>query len=137
MTQQDKDAAVQPVNLPDVLEEVTKLCDLYEKALMDNDLDTLDALFWDSENTLRYGVGENLYGISAIRDFRKGRSGGSPQREVIRRQITTFGRDCAVCDLEFQRPGAAVRGRQSQTWIRTASGWKVAAAHVSLMGNSH
>ena len=74
---QDNQAAVQPVNIPEILEEVTKLCDLYEKALMENDLDTLDALFWESEQTLRYGVGENLYGISEIRDFRKGRSGGS------------------------------------------------------------
>ncbi|TPW30491.1 oxalurate catabolism protein HpxZ [Martelella alba] len=134
---EDKNAAVQPVNEAAVLEEVTALCDLYEKALMDNDLDTLDALFWDSELTLRYGVGENLYGIAEIRDFRKGRTGGSPKRDVLRRQITTFGADCAVCDLEFQRPGATVKGRQSQTWIRTASGWKIAAAHVSLMGASH
>ncbi|WP_176083747.1 oxalurate catabolism protein HpxZ [Martelella sp. HB161492] len=134
---EDKHAAVQPVNEAAVLEEVTALCDLYEKALMDNDLDTLDALFWDSALTLRYGVGENLYGIAEIRDFRKGRTGGSPKRDVLRRQITTFGADCAVCDLEFQRPGAAVKGRQSQTWIRTAAGWKIAAAHVSLMGTSH
>ncbi|NKK72834.1 oxalurate catabolism protein HpxZ [Rhizobium leguminosarum bv. viciae] len=122
-----------PVNLPAVIAEVTVLCDAYETALMANDLDTLDALFWSSGETLRYGVAENLYGIAEIRAFRVGRSGGSPQRDVLRRVITTHGTDVATCNLEFIRPATGTRGRQSQTWIRTAGGWKIAAAHVSLM----
>ena len=126
-------ATTLPVNLPEIVAEVTVLCDAYETALMANDLDTLDALFWSSDQTLRYGVAENLYGIKEIRAFRIGRTGGSPQRDVLRRVITTHGTDLATCNLEFVRPATGVRGRQSQTWIRTEDGWKVASAHVSLM----
>lgn len=126
-------AAVLPVNLPDVIAEVTILCDAYEVALMANDLDTLDALFWSASETLRYGIAENLYGIEEIRAYRVGRTGGSPQRDVLRSVITTHGTDVATCNLEFIRPATGTRGRQSQTWIRTVDGWKIAAAHVSLI----
>jgi hypothetical protein len=126
-------AAVLPVNLPDVVADITVCCDAYEAALMANDLDALDALFWASGETLRYGIAENLYGIEEIRAFRIGRTGGSPQRDVLRRVITTHGTDVATCNLEFIRPATGTRGRQSQTWIRTVDGWKIAAAHVSLM----
>lgn len=121
------------VNLPGPLAELTTACDEYETALMENDLDLLDALFWDNSLTLRYGVGENLYGISEIRDFRKGRAGGSPQRDVLRREIVTFGSDMGVCNLEFRRQGGSRIGRQSQTWLKTAEGWRIVSAHVSLM----
>lgn len=126
-------AAVLPLNLPDVVAEVTVFCDAYEVALMANDLDTLDALFWSASETLRYGIAENLYGIEEIRAYRVGRTGGSPQRDVLRRVITTHGTDVATCNLEFIRPATGTRGRQSQTWIRTVDGWKIAAAHVSLI----
>ncbi|MCK5749445.1 oxalurate catabolism protein HpxZ [Oricola sp.] len=121
------------LNLPDPLGELTAACDLYETALMENDLERLDALFLESPVTLRYGVGENLYGIEAIRDFRKGRTGGSPQRDVLRREIVTFGEDIGVCNLEFRRRGGGRIGRQSQTWMKTDEGWRVVSAHVSLM----
>lgn len=122
------------INKAEVLAELTKACDAYETALMENDLDTMDALFWDSPLTLRYGVGENLHGIDEIREFRKGRSGGSPRRDVVRREIVTFGDDMGTCNLVFQRQGGDRLGRQSQTWLKTPDGWKVVAAHVSLMG---
>lgn len=121
------------VNDPGTLEGLTAACDAYEVALMENDLDTLDALFWDSPLTLRYGVGENLYGIGEIRDFRKARPGGSPQREVIRREIVAYGPKLGVCNLEFRRQGGTRIGRQSQTWLLTEDGWRVVSAHVSLM----
>lgn len=121
------------LNDPTPLADLTAACDAYEAALMQNDLETLDGLFWASAHTLRYGVGENLYGIEAIRDFRKGRTGGSPQRTVLRREITTFGTEMGVCNLEFRRAGSAHIGRQSQTWLRTEAGWRIVAAHVSLM----
>ncbi|WP_342343724.1 oxalurate catabolism protein HpxZ [Martelella limonii] len=123
------------INLEQPLSELTAACDAYEAALMDNDLDAMDALFWNSAQTLRYGVGENLYGIDEIRAFRKGRSGGSPQRSVLRREIVTYGDDMGTCNLEFQRDGSSVKGRQSQTWLKTAAGWKVVAAHVSLLAD--
>ena len=121
------------VDSAQVLSEVTAQCDRYETALMDNDLETLDGLFCDSPVTLRYGVGENLYGIDAIRDFRKGRTGGSPKRVVTRREITCFGDAVAICNLEFKRENTTVVGRQSQTWLRTDAGWRIVSAHVSLM----
>jgi len=83
---------------------------------------------------VRFGPGQNLYGIEAIRAFRIARVGGSPQRILANTVITTFGRDFATANTEFQREGAARPGRQSQTWVRFAEGWRVVAAHVSLMG---
>jgi hypothetical protein len=122
------------INDPAVLAAVTAACDQYEAALMENDIDALDRLFWNSARTLRYGVGENLYGIEAIRAFRVGRAGGSPPRVVLRREITSYGETSASCNLEFRREGGTAIGRQSQMWILTRDGWKIASAHVSLMG---
>lgn len=121
------------INDPAPLAELTACCDRYEAALMANDLATLDALFWASPHTLRYGVGETLYGIEEIRAFRQARVGGSPPREVLRRVVTTYGDSYGNCSLEFRRIGDGGLGRQSQSWIRTEAGWRIAAAHVSLM----
>lgn len=120
-----------------IIAEVTAACDEYERALMTNDLDAMDALFLPAATTVRYGVGENLYGIDEIRAFRQQRPGGSPQRQVLRREITAYGADMATSNLEFQRDGSDRIGRQSQTWLRTNEGWKIVAAHVSLMGLTH
>lgn len=122
---------------PDTLAGVTAAFDAYEAALMGNDLDTLDALFWDSPLVVRIGPGQNLYGIEAIRAFRAARPGGSPQRSLLKVTITSFGKDFATATAEFQRVGGAAPGRQSQTWVRFAEGWRVVAAHVSLMGDGH
>ncbi|WP_138469118.1 oxalurate catabolism protein HpxZ [Poseidonocella sp. HB161398] len=124
------------LNLPGPVAELTAACDAYEAALMANDLAAMDALFWDSPLTLRYGAGENLYGIDEIRDFRKARPGGSPQRQVTRREIVTYGEAMGTCNLEFRREGSTSTGRQSQTWLKTPEGWKVVAAHVSLIGEA-
>lgn len=125
------------INDPDVLAEVQAVFDRYERALMDNDVAVLDALFWPTDHTLRYGVGENLYGFEAITAFRKGRPGGSPRRQLMRTAITTYGRDFATANTEFQREGGGRVGRQSQTWLRTEDGWKIVAAHVSLIADTH
>ena len=121
------------INDPPILAEVTAAVDAYEVALMTNDVEALDGFFRDAPETVRYGVAENLYGFEAIAAFRIGRSGGSPQRSRLRTEITTFGRDFAVANVEFLREGAKRPGRQSQAWIRTQNGWKVASAHVSLL----
>ncbi len=123
------------VDDPDVVAEVTAALHAYEAALMADDVPTMDRLFHDAPTTIRYGVGEVLYGADAIRAFRKGR-GGSPQRRLGRVEIHTFGRDFATAHAEFFRDGATVRGRQSQSWVRFADGWKVVAAHVSLEGQT-
>lgn len=121
------------VNEPDVLAEVTAAVDAYETALMTNDVEALDGFFRDAPETVRYGVAENLYGFAEIAAFRIGRAGGSPRRSRLRTEITTFGRDFAIANVEFLREEAKQSGRQSQAWIRTENGWKIASAHVSLL----
>ena len=121
------------INLPSVLQEVQEISERYEKALVNNDVAVLDALFWDSPHTLRYGAGENLYGYAAIQAFRAARPATGLARTVLRTCITTYGHDFATVNIEFQRIGALHTGRQSQTWLRTAAGWKVVSAHVSLL----
>lgn len=121
------------INLPDVLADVTLACERYERALVSNDVAVLDELFWSSPLTLRYGATENLYGYDAIRDFRAGRPAAGLARTVLKTVITTYGRDFATANLEFQREGSSKTGRQSQTWMRTPAGWRVVAAHVSLL----
>ena len=119
------------VDIPDVVAEVTAVFARYEDALVNNRIDVLDELFWASPSTVRYGAGENLVGIDAIRAFRQSRPSAGLARTLARTVITTFGRDFATAMTEFQREGQAKVGRQSQTWVRFASGWRVVAAHVS------
>jgi hypothetical protein len=121
------------INLPDVLDEVRQQFARYEHALVTNDVAVLDELFWNSPHTLRYGVTENLYGYDAIAAFRSGRPAQGLEREVLQTVITTYGRDFATANIEFRRTGSAKTGRQSQTWMRTPQGWRVVAAHVSLL----
>ena len=122
------------INLPDAVAEVTAQFERYEHALVTNDVLVLDELFWDSPHTLRYGAGENLYGYAAIEEFRASRPAAGLERTLLKTVITTYGRDFATANCEFQRVGAAKPGRQSQTWMRTPQGWRVVSAHVSLLG---
>lgn len=120
---------------PVLLVEVTAAFLEYERALMEDDIPAMDALFHDAPTTNRYGVGEVLYGVEAIREFRKGR-GGSPQRRLGRVAITVYGEGFATADAEFFRANSDRRGRQSQSWVKFADGWKVVSAHVSLEGTT-
>jgi len=122
------------INLPEVLAEVAQVFARYEDALVNNRLDVLDELFWPSAQTVRYGVAENLVGIEAIRAFRTARPASGLARTLAQTVITTYGRDFATAMTEFQREGQARSGRQSQTWVRFAEGWRVVAAHVSMLG---
>lgn len=123
-----------PVNLPDVLAEVTAAFGRYETALVTNDVAVLDELFWNDPLTLRFGAGENLYGYEEIAAFRKARPAAGLGRTLRNTVITTFGRDFATANTEFLRPNTDRIGRQSQSWVRTPEGWRIVAAHVSLMG---
>lgn len=123
------------VNDPATLAEVTAVFGRYEKALVGNDVAVLDELFWQDERTIRFGGGENLYGVSEILAFRKGRSPKGLERDLARTVITTFGTDFATASTLFYRDSAPGKvGRQMQTWVRTAEGWRVVAAHVSIIG---
>jgi len=120
---------------PVLLAEVTAAFEAYEAALMADDVAAMDALFHEAPTTNRYGVGEVLYGIEDIRAFRKGR-GGSPQRTLGKFAITVYGEAFATADAEFFRENSDRRGRQTQSWVKFADGWKVVSAHVSLEGTS-
>lgn len=121
------------INLPAVVAAVTAAFERYEAALVSNDIVVLDELFWDSPHTLRYGVGENLYGYAAIAAFRQARFPLNLDRTLMQTLITTYGQDFATTNTEFRRLGADKTGRQSQTWLRTQAGWRIVSAHVSLL----
>lgn len=123
------------VNLPDPLAELTAAFRRYEDALLSNRPEVLNELFYNSPRTIRYGVAENLYGYDEIRDYRARRAsaGGAAQRKVLREEIATFGNDVGTTNIEFERLASGLKGRQSQTWMRTQDGWRIIAAHVSLI----
>ncbi|MGA2292653.1 oxalurate catabolism protein HpxZ [Bradyrhizobium sp.] len=122
------------VDLPEVLAEVSGQFERYEQALVSNDTAVLGELFRADPRTLRYGVGENLYGYQAITAFRAARSPIGLSRRTAQTVITTYGRDTAVASTLFYRDSAPGRvGRQMQTWVRFAEGWKIVAAHVSII----
>ena len=122
------------INLPEVLAEMTAVFERYEDALVNNKVEVLDELFWNSPATIRYGVAENLIGYAAIQAFRAARPAVGLARRLSNTVITTYGRDTATAMTEFHRDGSTRIGRQSQTWVRLPEGWRVVAAHVSLLG---
>ena len=130
-----------PVNLTRAQEELHQAFDLYEDALVHNKVDILDALFWNSPHTLRYGARENLNGYDEIKAFRAARPGAGLNRDILERHIVTFGDSMGVANITFRRLGEERVGRQSQTWVKSgkgtdtalAHGWRVVSAHVSWM----
>jgi len=121
-----------PLNDPRTLAEVTAAFQQYERALNDNDVPTLTALFWKSPLTIRFGLAENLYGHDAISAF-QGRPNVDLRRRLANTVITTYGLDLATANSEFIKHDSGRHGRQSQTWVRTEAGWRVVSAHVSFL----
>ena len=122
------------IDLPEVVAEVREAFALYEKALVANDVPALNAMFRADARTIRYGAGEILYGYDAIKAFRAARSPVALGRTLSRTAITTYGREFAVAATLYERPSAPGKiGRQMQTWVKFPEGWRVAAAHVSLI----
>lgn len=122
------------IDIPDVVAEVRAAFERYERALVSNDVQTLGELFADDPRTIRYGIGENLYGYAEISGFRAARSPLNLMRTLSRTSITTYGRDFATASTLFKRDGTTGKiGRQMQTWVRLPQGWRVVAAHVSLI----
>ncbi len=122
------------IDLPEVVAEVRAEFERYEKALLANDVATLDATFRRDPRTIRYGGTENLYGYAEIEAFRAARSPAGLARTLSKTVISTYGRDHAVASTLFHRgsvPGKI--GRQTQTWVRFPEGWRVVAAHVSYI----
>lgn len=122
------------INLPQVVAEVEAQFERYERALVSNDVATLDELFWDDARTLRFGIAESSYGHASIAAFRAARSPLDLARRIRRKVIQTFGTDFATASIEFERDSQPGRvGRQQQTWVRMPQGWRIVAAHVSLI----
>jgi AtzH-like len=124
------------IDLPDVVAEVTEAFNKYEKALVTNDVAMLDSFFRDDARTIRYGGGENLYGYEEIKAFRAARSPAGLARTISRTLITTYGRDLGIASTLFARESSPDKiGRQMQTWLRFPEGWRIVAAHVSVIDN--
>ena len=122
------------IDLPEIVAEVTAAFERYERALMSNDIATLDKLFHDDPRTVRYGAGESLYGYDEIKRFRAARSPVGLMRALSKTVITTYGCDFAVASTLFSRDTAPGRiGRQTQTWVRRPEGWRVVVGHVSVV----
>jgi ketosteroid isomerase-like protein len=121
-------------NLPSVVAEVTEVFAAYERALQGDDVDALDNFFWDSPDVVRFGIRENLYGAEAIARYRRSSPPRAWVRSLSNTVVVTFGADAAAVSTEFTGPGGAP-GRQTQMWARLPEGWKVIAAHVSVMAS--
>ena len=121
------------LNSPEVVAEVTTAFDRYEAALITNDVPVLDSFFWNDPRVVRYSLFDNGYGFEAIMKARRARANVDLRRRLMRTVVTTFGRDFATANTEFRREESGREGRQSQTWVRTADGWKVVSAHVSWL----
>ena len=123
------------INDPATVEELRQLYPLYEDALVNNDVETLTAMFWASPLAMRFGAAENLYGIEEIEAFRKARPAIGLARRIVRLDIVTFDRDYGSVTLEFERdtPTGITHGRQSQVWVRLPEGWRIVSAHVSIL----
>jgi Protein of unknown function (DUF3225) len=123
------------INDLETVAELEALYPRYEHALVNNDVETLQRMFWASPHVIRFGPTESLYGIEEIEAFRKGRSPANLARTITRLDIVAFGRDFASIALAFEREidGRITRGRQSQTWVRLPEGWRIVFAHVSLL----
>jgi len=124
------------VNLSEPLAELTAAFEAYERALIGNDIEELNRLFWSSELTIRYGVRELLYGYADIARFRRERGAVDQRRTLRNTRITTFGRDFGIANTEYIPVGTNRVGRQSQTWARTAEGWRIVSAHVSFFAET-
>ena len=121
------------INLAPVVAEVWAAFERYEAALLANDVAVLNDFFWPSEHTVRYGLQEHGHGIDRICWQRDRLVPVHRERRLESVLVSTFGRDCAAVCAEFTAPDISGLGRQTQTWVRFAAGWKIVAAHVSAV----
>ncbi|MEN9841376.1 MAG: hypothetical protein RL376_1176 [Verrucomicrobiota bacterium] len=127
------------LNDPNLVSTLAALHDAYERALLANDVEALNAFFWASPQVVRYGVGEQLYGADAVQAYRQNHTPAYSERRLLRREITTFGSDFAtiMSEIELSVGGVPRLNRQSQTWVKLPdSGWRIVAAHVSLLAGA-
>ncbi len=125
----DRSVPADEIDLPEVVHEVEAAFEAYDRALLAGDVDALDRWFWATPRAIRFGLGEELYGAEAIAAYRRTAPPVAGRGPFTRRTTTTFGTHLATVCAEFEGPGTV--GRQTQTWLRTADGWRIASAHVS------
>ena len=111
--------------------EVSAAFARYEEALIRHDVEALNHFFVVSPDTVRFGIDEQDYGFDAIAAYRRQSAPVHPQRCLRHTVIVCLGSDVACVSTEFTDPATPGLGRQSQTWVRTPTGWKIAMAHVS------
>jgi len=119
------------INIPEIVAEVNEAFMKYEKAILENDVEMINELFWNDEKTLRYGPNGTLVSHAALSAFRRSQDIGAWERTLNDTYIVTFGRDFAVANTESTRATADGINRQSQTWVRMPEGWRIVSAHVS------
>jgi hypothetical protein len=122
------------IDIPEVHSELAAAFERYERALLANDIETVNGLFWNSPLTVRYGTRDREchYGHAEIAEFRIRRGAVNQARVLNDTRVTTFGRDFGITNTEYRPAGSERNGRQSQTWVRTGDGWKIVSAHVSF-----
>jgi len=121
------------IDLSDVLIDLDQAFNQYENALIQNNVPVLDKFFWDNPKTVRYGIAENLYGGDEIRAYRKNCNPVPSGRKIIQKTITSFGHNFGIVSVEFTSPDSEQTGRQMQTWALFPEGWRIVAAHVSVI----
>ena len=129
------------VDLPQVVAEVRAVFERYERALLAHDIEALDNYFFAAPSTVRFGIAEHAFGIESVRLQRAGLPRTHPERRLMNTVIHCIGADVAIVSTEFMAPDTTKVGRQTQTWVRFAAGWKIVAAHVSqidsLLARNH
>jgi hypothetical protein len=122
------------INIADAVVELSAAFRRYDPALIVNDTDVLNELFWNSPLVVRFGISENLYGHTAIANHRlRGMPGRVPPRRITKQVVTTYGHTFGTTNVEYIEISSGRRGRQSQTWLRTHEGWRIVSAHVSYL----
>jgi|SRR5579859_2472757 len=121
------------INRPAVVAEIGRVFEAYEAALKRNDAAALNEFFWDDPRALRYGISEHNLGIDEIRRWRNAAPAVPATRRLRGTQIVTFGADAASVSTEFTTNHTSGLGRQTQIWMRFDCGWRIVAAHVSVI----
>ena len=121
------------VDLPEVVAEVRAAFEAYEAALAAGDVPALTEAFWASPQVVRFGLADSQRGCAELARWRAANPAVPPGRRLEATTVTTFGTGTGVVTTLFGYPGSPLRGRQSQTWVRLAAGWRIVHAHVSAV----
>lgn len=117
------------IGIDDIPEDLFSAFEDYERAILVNDLDALDAAFAPGADTMRGDGAGLLVGHDAISAFRGVRGGVAP-REIVRVEYRPLGEDAALL-VSVSRYLDGGQGLQTQLWERRNGTWLITAAHVT------